>query len=183
MESIQRIMIRAKAFRRVMPGDRSLEHATQRDAVGDAGMNAEANDATGKLVHHHKHPMRFQSGRFTSEQVAAPQAVSHVAEKGEPRGTGGDRFRAVMNAQDTADHVLVYFDPESQCDLLSDARAAPTRILSFHLEDGIDQLFRRSLRAGTKTASDTFARSALGGGAAAWKASEQWQSERDEPGE
>ena len=79
MESIQRIMIRAKAFRRVMPGDRSLEHATQRDAVDEAGVNAETNDATGKLVHHHQHPMRSQSGRFTSEQVAAPQAVPQLA--------------------------------------------------------------------------------------------------------
>jgi hypothetical protein len=47
MESIQWIMIRAKAFRRVVPGGRSLEHATQRDA----GVNAETNDAPGFGIH------------------------------------------------------------------------------------------------------------------------------------
>src|ERR1017187_5404616 len=67
MESIQRIMIRAKAFRRVVPGGRSLEHATQRDAVDDAGVSAETNDAPGKLVHHHQYPMSSQRSGLTSE--------------------------------------------------------------------------------------------------------------------
>ena len=86
MESIQRIMIRVKAFRRVVPGDRSSEHATQRDAIDDAGVNAETNDAPGKLVHHNQYPMSSQRSGLTSEQVATPQAVFGVAEKGEPGG-------------------------------------------------------------------------------------------------
>jgi len=51
-------------------------------------------------------------------QIAAPQAVFGVAEEREPRGTSGIRFRTVMNAEDTANYILVYFDHESQCDLL-----------------------------------------------------------------
>jgi hypothetical protein len=57
-----------------------------------------------------------------------------------------------MNAQNTANHIFVYLDAESQCDLLRDSGASPTRIPSFHLQDSIYQLSGRSLRAGTAPA-------------------------------
>ena len=96
--------------------------------------------------------MSFQRYGLTSKQVAAPQAVLRVAKKGEPGGTTPVRFRPVVNAQNTANHVLVNFNPESQSDLLSDARTAPRRIPAFHLHHGIDEFFGRALGAGTTPA-------------------------------
>ena len=87
-------------------------------------MNAKPDEATRRLVHHDENPMGSTGCRFASEQVAAPQAVLRVAKKGEPGGTTPVRFRTVVNAQNTANHVLVNFNPESQNDLLSDARTA-----------------------------------------------------------
>jgi len=108
-------------------------------------VDAKANDAPGKLVHHHQNPMRTQGCGLASEQIAAPQAVLHMAEKAEPRGTSGIRFWPVMSAQDTANYVLVYFHPEGQRDLLSDS--GQPQLLHFH--HGVDEFFRRSL--GTRT--------------------------------
>jgi hypothetical protein len=152
MESVQRIMVRAEVFRQGRRTDCSLEHSAQRCAVDDAGVQAKPDDASGKLVHHHQYPMSSQRSGLTSEQVAAPQAVLRVAKKGEPGGTTPVRFRPVVNAQNTANRVLVNFNPESQSDLLSDARTAPTRIPAFHLHHGIDEFFGRALGAGTTSA-------------------------------
>jgi hypothetical protein len=52
-----------------------------------------------------------------------------------------------MNAQDTANNVLIDLDAESQYDLLSDAGTAPVGIAPFHCYDGVDEVFVRSLRA------------------------------------
>jgi len=61
-----------------------------------------------------------------------------------------------VNAQNTANHVLVNFNPESQSDLLSDARTAPTRIPAFRLHHGIDEFFGRAdAGAEAKTAPDS----------------------------
>jgi hypothetical protein len=53
-----------------------------------------------------------------------------------------------MNAQETANNILVDLDAESQRDLLSDAGTAPARIPTFHGNDSVDEVFLRSLRAG-----------------------------------
>jgi hypothetical protein len=151
MESIQGIMIGAELFRQAVPANRSLEHLAQRRAVDDAAVDAEANDTPAKLIHHHQNPMSSQGGRLATKQVAAPQAVFGVAEKGQPRRTSGIRFRPIMIGQDPPNHVLVDFDTENQCDLFRDSGTAPTRIPSLHLEDGIDQLLSRALGTGTTT--------------------------------
>ena len=52
-----------------------------------------------------------------------------------------------MNAQETANNILVDLDAESQRDLLSDAGTAPVGITTFHRHDGVDEVFRWSLRA------------------------------------
>ena len=52
-----------------------------------------------------------------------------------------------MNAQDTANNILVDLDAESQRDLLSNAGTAPAGITPFHCNDGVDEFFLRSLRA------------------------------------
>src|SRR5437016_4970406 len=56
-----------------------------------------------------------------SEQIAAPQAVLHMAKKGEPRWTRIG-VGPVMNAQDTANQIPVDVDAISQSDLLSNSR-------------------------------------------------------------
>ena len=53
--------------------------------------------------------------------------VLGVAEKREPGRTSRIRFRPVMNAQDTANHILVDLNAESQRDLLGNSRTAPVR--------------------------------------------------------
>jgi hypothetical protein len=57
-----------------------------------------------------------------------------------------------MNAENTANHIFVYLDAESQSDLLRDSGASPTRIPSFHLQHSIDELSSWSLWAGTAPA-------------------------------
>ena len=53
-----------------------------------------------------------------------------------------------MDAQDTANNILVDLDTESQRDLLGNAEAAPVWITPFHGNDGVDEFFLRSLRVG-----------------------------------
>ena len=52
-----------------------------------------------------------------------------------------------MNAQETANNILVDLDAKSQRDLLSDAGTAPVGITTFHRHDGVDEVFLGSLRA------------------------------------
>src|SRR6266851_7552359 len=130
MESIQRIMVGTEVFRRTLPANRSLKHPAQRDAVNDAAADAKSNDATRELIHHDENPVCIQSCRFASEQVTTPQTVLGVAEKREPGWTSRIRFRPVMHAQDTANHILVDLNAESQRDLLGNARTAPVGITS-----------------------------------------------------
>jgi len=52
-------------------------------------------------------------------------------------------------AQDTADCVLVDLKAKGERDLLDDSRAAPAGIPPFHLNDGCDQFFARSLGSGS----------------------------------
>ena len=51
-----------------------------------------------------------------------------------------------MNAQDTANNILVDFDAESQSNLLGNSRAAPTGITPFHFNDRVDEFLTRSFR-------------------------------------
>src|SRR5918995_7479366 len=50
-----------------------------------------------------------------------------------------------MNAQDTANNILVDLDAESQRDLLGNAGAAPVGIAPFHCYNGVNEVFLRSL--------------------------------------
>jgi hypothetical protein len=52
-----------------------------------------------------------------------------------------------MNAQHTADNVLIDLHTESQRDLLSNAGTTPAGITPFHCHNGFDELFVGSLRA------------------------------------
>jgi hypothetical protein len=52
-----------------------------------------------------------------------------------------------MNAQHTADNVLIDLHTKSQRDLLSNAGTTPAGITAFHCHDGLDEVFVGSLRA------------------------------------
>src|SRR5215471_8440201 len=52
-----------------------------------------------------------------------------------------------MNAQHTADNVLIDLHAESQRDLLGNAGTTPAGITPFHCHDGLDEVFVGSLRA------------------------------------
>ena len=77
-----------------------------------------------------------------------------------------------MNPQETPNNILIDVDAESKRDLLSDAGTTPAGIMTFHCNDGVDEVFLRSLRAmptpglGRKTTSGTFVSSAHSGDAA-----------------
>ena len=67
--------------------------------------------------------MRTQGCGLASEQIAAPQAVLHMAEKRQPRWAG-IRVRPVVKAQDSANYVPIDLDAKSQRNLLGDSRIA-----------------------------------------------------------
>ena len=50
-----------------------------------------------------------------------------------------------MNAQHTADNVLIDLHTESQRDLLRNAGTTPAGITPFHCYDGLDEVFVGSL--------------------------------------
>jgi hypothetical protein len=95
-----------------------MEHPAQARPINDASLNSKTNHATRELIHDDENPMRSQRCGFTSEQIAAPQTILHVAEEGEPGWASRMRFRPVMNAQDTTNNILVDCNAESQGDLV-----------------------------------------------------------------
>src|SRR5260370_8220997 len=80
-----------------------------------------------------------------SSTLPTPQTVLRVAEKREPGWTS--RCRPVMNAQDTANNILVDLDGERQRDLLGNSGTAPVGITPFHFNADVNQFFIRSLRS------------------------------------
>jgi len=144
MESIQRIIIRAEILWQTLPTNGATEHSAQRYSVYNAAVDAKPYQPPCKLVHHHENPMCSQRCRLASEQIAAPQAVLYMAEKGEP-GWTRTRVGPVMHAQDTANHILVDVDTKSQRDLLSNSWAAPVGIPPFHFHNSSDEFFLWSL--------------------------------------
>ena len=87
-------------------------------------------------------PSTAGSGR----RPASPACVRwprNVSQEGPPESESGPP----CTPQDTANHIFVDLDAESQRDLLSNARTAPVRIAPFHGYDGVDEVFLRSLRA------------------------------------
>src|SRR5215469_9610371 len=90
--------------------------------------------------------MRSQAQRFTAKQVGAPQTVLGLTEKGQPRRTARSGLWPVMFSKNSPHDVLVDVHAEGQSNLLGNSRTTPARVTSFHFNDGIDQLFGRSLQ-------------------------------------
>ena len=57
-----------------------------------------------------------------------------------------------MNAQDTTNHILIDLDAECYRHLLGNAGTTPVGITPFHLNNGVDYLFLRSLGSRSTTA-------------------------------
>jgi len=141
VEQEKRIVIRTEVLRSRLASNRLLEHPAQRHSIDDSGMHAKPNDLARVLVHHDQYPVRSQGRGLATEQIDAPQTVLDMTQKGEPGWTAGSRVPVGMNAQDTANHILVDLNAESQRDLLGNSRTAPVGITSFHFDDGVDELW------------------------------------------
>ena len=152
VEPEQWIVIRTEVFRNGLLSNRLMEHSAQRHAIDGSGVNTKSNDAAGEWVHDDQHPMRPYRRRLTSEEIDAPKAVLCVAQKGQPRGTGPIRIRPVVSGKDTANHVLVDLNSESQSDLLGDSGTTPGGIALLHLDHRFNQIFARSFWAGFASA-------------------------------
>ena len=68
-------------------------------------------------------------------------------EEREPGWASRVRFRPVMNAQDTANSILVDFNAASQRDLLGDSGTTPVGITPLHFNYCVDEFSIRSFRA------------------------------------
>jgi hypothetical protein len=71
-----------------------------------------------------------------------------MADECEPGWTTFGRHRPVMLSQNATDDILINTCSERQIDLFSDLWTSPTRIPLFHLDNGPNQILRRSFRAG-----------------------------------
>src|SRR6516225_5638142 len=189
VETIKRIVIGAEEVRHpALPSNGAVEHPTKCDTIDRAGMDAEANDPARVLIHDHQDPVGPQRCRLAPEQIHTPEAVFHVAEEGEPGWASRIRFRPVMNAEDTANHILVDGNAESQGDLLGDAGTTPVAIPPFQFNDGVDEFFMRSLRARRTPALVRKQHAVLSFGQhvvemqLAWMASGRWRNAERVPG-
>jgi len=151
-------------------------------------MDAEPYDPARVLIHDHQDPVGTQRCRLAPEQIHTPEAVFHVAEEGEPGWASRIRFRPVMNAEDTANHIFVDGNAESQGDLLGDAGTTPVAIPPFQFNDGVDEFFMRSLRARRTPALVRKQHAVLSFGQhvvemqLAWMASGRWRNAERVPG-
>jgi hypothetical protein len=59
-----------------------------------------------ELIHDYEHPMALQTNGFTPEQVNAPEAVLHVAGKGQPRRPTITGIWVVMSGKNTPHHIF-----------------------------------------------------------------------------
>jgi len=93
-----------------------------------------------------------------------------------------------MNAEDTANHIFVDGNAESQGDLLGDAGTTPVAIPPFPFNDGVDEFFMRSFRARRTPALVRKQHAVLSFGQQvvemqlAWMASGRWRNAERVPG-
>ena len=136
VELKQWVVIRTNVFRNGLLSNRLMEHSAQRRTIDGSGVNTESNDSAVELIHDDKDPVGSQGCGFASEQIDTPEAVLHVTQEGQPGWTAGIVSRAAMSGKDTANHVLVDLDSESQSDLLGDSGTTPSGIALLHLDHG-----------------------------------------------
>jgi hypothetical protein len=79
-----------------LPSNGAVEHPTESDTIDLSRMDAEPNDPARALIHDDQDRVGPQRGRLTSEQIHTPEAVFHVAQESQPRGTTGVLARPVV---------------------------------------------------------------------------------------
>src|SRR5664279_4804718 len=125
----------------------------QTDTPQRSALNAKADDPTCEHVHHHHDPVAAQEYRFAAEQIDAPQAVLHMPDKAQPGRAIGSCLGSIVFREYPAGDVFVDIDAKGVRKLLCDAGTANTGVAAFDLYDRVDELLRRSLRAGTPMTS------------------------------
>jgi hypothetical protein len=101
---------------------------------------------TGKLIHHHQHPMAFEANRLTSEQIDTPKAVFHVAKVSEPGRATSAGVWAIVFDQDAPNDIPVNLDAERLRDDHCNAGTAEARIPAFNFNDGVNKWLGWALR-------------------------------------
>src|SRR5260370_37752688 len=81
----QRIMIGTEMSRRAPTMNGGVEHATEVGAVDRAAVQADSDEATRELVHHHEHPVASEHDRLAAKAVHTPQPVSLPSDEKQPR--------------------------------------------------------------------------------------------------
>src|SRR6202023_154902 len=88
VEPIERIVVGADVLRHpALPSNGAVENPTECDTIELSRMDAEPNDSARILVHDDQDPVGPQRGRLAPEQIYTPEAVFHVAQEGQPKGT------------------------------------------------------------------------------------------------
>ena len=113
-----------------------VEHAAEVRAVDVPVMHAETDDAAGELVHHDEDPIALEHDRLAPKEVDAPQTVSGMANKRQPRRAVSPVWPIVFR-QDAAHEVLV--DAERPRHDARDPRTAESGIARLELDDGLDE--------------------------------------------
>jgi hypothetical protein len=131
-------VIGTQVLRRGLSGDDLIEYPAKRGATEISALNAEANNPTGEHVHHHD-PMAAQEDRFAAKQIDTPQAVLHMSDKAQPRGTISSCSGSIMPREHTADDVFVDIDAKGPRNLLGDAGTANPGIATLELNDRVDE--------------------------------------------
>ena len=69
------IVIGAEMSRRALPMDRGVKHAAHVESGDGSAVDADTDQTTRELVHHHEHPIAPEHDRLAAKQVHAPEAV------------------------------------------------------------------------------------------------------------
>lgn len=94
-----------------------VEHSADTDAIDITCFDGKPDDSASEYVHHYHHPITIQQYRFAAEKIDAPQAISGLSDKCEPRRTIIPASRAKMFSQHSPHHIFVDFNAETMGDL------------------------------------------------------------------
>ena len=123
----QRIAIGAEMSRSAPTMNGDVEQAADVGAIDGATMHADADEATGELVHDYEHPVAPEHDGLASKQIYAPQAVSRVSDERQPRGPGAAGRGAIVLREHAVYDVLVDIDRERVRDDVRAIRGQPNR--------------------------------------------------------
>jgi hypothetical protein len=92
--------------------DGGIEHAADVGARHDVALHIKTDQATGELIHDHKHPVAPEHDGLAAKEVHAPEAVGGVADERQPRGPGSARGVAIVFREHAVHDVPIDVDPE-----------------------------------------------------------------------